>query len=209
MIGCLTRAGTRRRRARGSVESFRAEPPAGVGLRRYRSVEEAALLPVRSRACRSEGRQRGREGDALARHSGDERRHPRTNATVNQLLDKHFELITPERSTLATHRGYADKHIRPLIGSLPVGSLERASNETGDLQRRGSRSCCRAVRLPTRSLARAALSAMPIDGIQGSAEASEGHHEGRHPPAPGDRVRLKHHLTRCSVGEVGVGVGLG
>jgi integrase/DNA-binding transcriptional regulator YhcF (GntR family) len=54
----------------------------------------------------------------------DERRHPRTNATVNQLLDKHFELVTLERSTLATYRGYADKHIRPLIGSLPVGSLD-------------------------------------------------------------------------------------
>jgi hypothetical protein len=54
----------------------------------------------------------------------DERRHPGTTATVDQLLDKHFELVTLERSTLATYKGYADKHIRPLIGMAPVGSLD-------------------------------------------------------------------------------------
>ncbi|WP_219420398.1 site-specific integrase [Pseudonocardia nigra] len=54
----------------------------------------------------------------------DERRHPRTNATVNQLLDKHFELVTLERNTLATYVGYADKHIPPLIGSVQVGALD-------------------------------------------------------------------------------------
>lgn len=37
----------------------------------------------------------------------DEKRHPRTNATVNQLLDKHFELLTLEQSTLATYVGYS------------------------------------------------------------------------------------------------------
>lgn len=50
----------------------------------------------------------------------DERRHPRTNATVDQLLDTHFELLTLEQSTLATYVGYADRHIRPLIGTVAV-----------------------------------------------------------------------------------------
>jgi integrase len=54
----------------------------------------------------------------------DEKRHPRTNATVNQLLDRHFGLVSLERSTLATYRGYADKHVRPLIGSVQVGALD-------------------------------------------------------------------------------------
>src|SRR4051794_13474146 len=36
----------------------------------------------------------------------DERRHPRTNATVDQLLDRHFELATWEPTTLATYIGY-------------------------------------------------------------------------------------------------------
>jgi integrase len=54
----------------------------------------------------------------------DERRHPRTAASVDQLLDRHFELVSLERSTLATYQGYADKHIRPLIGHVKVGSLD-------------------------------------------------------------------------------------
>jgi hypothetical protein len=33
-------------------------------------------------------------------------------------------LVTLERSTLATYIGYADKHIRPLIGQVQVGALD-------------------------------------------------------------------------------------
>jgi integrase len=54
----------------------------------------------------------------------DEQRQPRTNATVNQLLDQHFEMGTWERSTRETYDGYARKHIRPLIGSVQVGALD-------------------------------------------------------------------------------------
>ena len=54
----------------------------------------------------------------------DERRHPRTSATVDQLLDRHFEMATLEPTTLATYVGYATKHIRPLIGQLQVGALD-------------------------------------------------------------------------------------
>jgi hypothetical protein len=32
------------------------------------------------------------------------------------LLDKHFELVSLERSTLATYQGYADKHIAGRLG---------------------------------------------------------------------------------------------
>jgi integrase len=39
----------------------------------------------------------------------DERRNPRTNATVNQLLDRHFELTELEANTLANnHDGFAE-----------------------------------------------------------------------------------------------------
>ena len=50
----------------------------------------------------------------------DERRHPRTTATVDQLLDRPFELVTLERSSPGTYPGYADKHARPLIGQVQV-----------------------------------------------------------------------------------------
>lgn len=54
----------------------------------------------------------------------DERRNPRTNATVNQLLDRHFELAELEENTLANYRSLAAKHIRTLIGSVKVAALD-------------------------------------------------------------------------------------
>ena len=54
----------------------------------------------------------------------DERRNPKTSATLNQLLDKHLELIDVEGTTLRTYRGYVDGHVRPLIGSIKVGALD-------------------------------------------------------------------------------------
>jgi hypothetical protein len=54
----------------------------------------------------------------------DERRNPRTNATVDQMLDKYFEVVDLELNTVTTYRGYADKHIRPLIGKVRVGALD-------------------------------------------------------------------------------------
>ena len=56
----------------------------------------------------------------------DERRNPRTNATVDQLLDRHFELAELEANTLANYRSLAEKHIRPLIGSVKGGALDTA-----------------------------------------------------------------------------------
>ena len=48
----------------------------------------------------------------------DERRSPRTRATLGQLLDKWLEVLDVDPST---RRGYANnirKQIRPLLGSL-------------------------------------------------------------------------------------------
>ncbi len=54
----------------------------------------------------------------------DERRNPRTNATVNQLLDRHFELADLEENTLANYRSLSEKHIRPLIGTVKIEALD-------------------------------------------------------------------------------------
>ena len=42
------------------------------------------------------------------------------SATVNQLHDQHIAMSTWERSTRETYVGYANKHIRPLIGTGKV-----------------------------------------------------------------------------------------
>lgn len=53
----------------------------------------------------------------------DEQRNARTRATVNQLLDKHFELLTVEETTRIGYESLARTHIRPLLGGVQVAKL--------------------------------------------------------------------------------------
>jgi integrase len=54
----------------------------------------------------------------------DERRHPRTAATVGQLLERHLGELRVARKTLHTYQGYVDKHVMPYLGPLKVGQLD-------------------------------------------------------------------------------------
>jgi integrase len=53
----------------------------------------------------------------------DERRNPRTNATVNQLLERHLNLLDASPSWVANCRRYHRPHIDPLIGHIKAGAL--------------------------------------------------------------------------------------
>jgi hypothetical protein len=50
----------------------------------------------------------------------DDRRNPRTAATVDQMLDRYFELLDIEPDTVENYRRLARLHIRPLIGGQKV-----------------------------------------------------------------------------------------
>ncbi|WP_307831340.1 tyrosine-type recombinase/integrase [Nucisporomicrobium flavum] len=72
----------------------------------------------------------------------DERRNPRTRATVNQLLDRWLEVLDVEPST---RRGYVlkmDKHIRPMLGSVQVGRVDAELLETFYARLRKCRDHC-------------------------------------------------------------------
>jgi integrase len=53
----------------------------------------------------------------------DERRNPRTKATVDGLLDKYFGVLAVEERTGIGYEQYARLHIRPLLGSMQVARL--------------------------------------------------------------------------------------
>jgi hypothetical protein len=72
----------------------------------------------------------------------DEERNPRTTATVEQLLDRHFELLEVEPSTLVTYRTLAAKHILPLIGKQKVGALRAAVFDSFYAELRRCRANC-------------------------------------------------------------------
>ena len=53
----------------------------------------------------------------------DDRRAPRTNATVDQLLDRYLEMLDVEATTRDRYESCIRVHIRPLLGDLTVGRL--------------------------------------------------------------------------------------
>ncbi|MDP8929847.1 MAG: hypothetical protein M3O70_15065 [Actinomycetota bacterium] len=114
----------RPKRARGSVEEL---PSGSLRVSVYAGIDPLSKRRHYLREIVPAGPKAAAEAEKVMRRLAsqvDERRHPRTDATVGQLLDKHFELLALERSTLSTYQGYADKHIRPLIGSVKVGALD-------------------------------------------------------------------------------------
>jgi integrase len=72
-----------------------------------------------------------------------ERRHPRTNATVNQMLDRYFDEVDLEYNTLDGYLGYAKKHIRPLLGDQKVGSLDAGVMDSFYAELRRCRDHCK------------------------------------------------------------------
>jgi len=59
----------------------------------------------------------------------DERRQPRTGATVNERLDRWLEVLDVERKTRAGYVSKIEKHIMPTLGKVPVGRVEVESVE--------------------------------------------------------------------------------
>lgn len=54
----------------------------------------------------------------------DERRHPRTSATLDQLLDRYLETLDVGRTTHRMYTRYLEKHVRPFVGRLRAGSVD-------------------------------------------------------------------------------------
>lgn len=114
----------RKRPAGGSIDLL----PSGA----LRVRVDGGIDPVTKRRYRpTEVIPPGPNADALANgalirmlNQVNERQHPRTNATLDQLLDKHLEMMHIAETTRRTYRRYIDKHIKPLIGGQKVGRLD-------------------------------------------------------------------------------------
>ncbi len=57
-------------------------------------------------------------------HQVDEHRHPKTNATVNQLLDRYLERSKVGRKTKKRYYELAENHVRPFIGETKAGRVD-------------------------------------------------------------------------------------
>lgn len=54
----------------------------------------------------------------------EERRNPRTKATVDQLLERYLDQFDGAASTVTLYRGYVRNHLSPFLGKIKVGALD-------------------------------------------------------------------------------------
>ena len=135
-------SGTRRKRPRGVIEEL---PSGSLRVTVYAGIDPVTKRRHYLREVIAAGPKASRMAEAARTRllsQVDEQRQPRTNATVNQLLDQHFEMSTWERSTRETYAGYATKHIRPLLGSVQVGALNARTFDSFHAELRRCRDHC-------------------------------------------------------------------
>jgi integrase len=113
----------RRTRARGSIDvlpsgSLRVRVYAGQDPLTKKRLTLVKTIPTGPHA------QKHAEAalDRMQREVA-ERRSPRTNATVDQLLERYLDQFAGGENTLGLYRGHVRNHISPLLGHLKVGEL--------------------------------------------------------------------------------------
>ena len=131
-----------RRRTRGSVEplangGFRVKVYAGFDSVSNKRLYLDATVPPGPGAATDAEKLRIK---FLAQV--DERRSPRTRATVNQMLDRYLTVLDVEPTTRSTYEGYIRNHIRPALGPLPLSRLETETIESFYAQLRTCRVRC-------------------------------------------------------------------
>src|SRR5918993_1736247 len=115
---------TRKGRVRGLIEalpsgSLRVKVYAGIDPVSKKRLYLDETIPAGPGAAKQAEKARTR---LLAQV--DEKRNPRTRATVNQMLDRYLSVLDVERTTKSTYEGYIRNHIRPVLGSLPLARLD-------------------------------------------------------------------------------------
>jgi integrase len=136
----------RRRGPRGNI-TWLTSGSARVSV--YGGVDQLTGKEIRLReTVAARGSKRETEREALRVQTKllnqvDERRSPKTEATVNQLLDRWLEVIDVERKTRVGYVGKIEKHIRPTIGRLQVGRIRAETIDSLYAQLRRCRDHCR------------------------------------------------------------------
>ncbi|MEU5262442.1 tyrosine-type recombinase/integrase [Amycolatopsis sp. NPDC021455] len=113
-----------KRRSRGMIEtlpsgSLRVRIKAGIDPVTKKEHHLTEVVPAGPDAAAEAEKVRTKLLNQL-----DERRASKTRATVNQLLDKHFELLKVEPKTMEGYQSVTRNHIRPLLGEQQLGKID-------------------------------------------------------------------------------------
>lgn len=119
----VTGSGTQRGRSRGGIErlasgALRAYVYAGVDPVTGRRHYLRETIPAGAGARKAAEKALRRLGNQV-----DEQRSPRTNATLDQLLDRYLETLDVGRTTHRMYTRYLEKHVRPFLGLTKAGAV--------------------------------------------------------------------------------------
>lgn len=117
-------SGRRSRRQRGSVEQL---PSGALRVAVYTGFDPVTGKRHYLREIVPAGPSADAEAERVMRRLAtqvDERRNPRTSATVAQLLDRYLEALDVGYSTHRMYTRYLELHVRPFIGHMKAGAVD-------------------------------------------------------------------------------------
>jgi integrase len=134
----MTIAARPRRRARGRIEvlpsgALRVSVYAGLNPVTKQRHYLREVVPAGPKAAAQAEKVRTRLLSEV-----DDRRSARTNATIDQLLDRYLSVLKIEDTTRSGYERLIRLHIRPVLGALPIG---RVGGETVDAFYASLRAC--------------------------------------------------------------------
>src|SRR6266542_1233588 len=113
-----------RRRQRGSIRSL---PSGSLQVRVFAGTDPVSKKDLYLTQVVPPGPRQAREAEqARTRllNQVDEKRNPKTRATVDQLIAKYFEVADIDTQTMRGYKSKYENHIKPLIGSQQLARLD-------------------------------------------------------------------------------------
>ena len=120
----------RRKRQRGEIEML---PSGSLRVKVYAGVDPVTKRRHYLTETISPGPTAQRDAEKMRTRflaQVDEKRNPLTRATMNQLLDRWLDVLDVEVSTRQGYVKKIEKHVRPLLGSVPVAKIDAETLES-------------------------------------------------------------------------------
>ncbi|MFI6331980.1 tyrosine-type recombinase/integrase [Micromonospora chersina] len=131
-----------RKRQRGEIETL---PSGSLRVKVYAGVDPISGKRHYLTETIPAGRSAEREAEKVRTRflaQVDERRNPRTRATLDQLLDRWLEVVEIEPTTRMGYANKLNKHVRPILGKLSVGRIDAETLESFYASLRRCRDWC-------------------------------------------------------------------
>ena len=134
---------SRAARQRGSIDEL---PSGSLRVRVYAGIDPVTKGRYDLTETITPGPHAAKEAEAARVrlvNQVNEQRHPKTRATVNQLITRHLELLDVSPRTLKDYEDMLERHVRPFIGKEQAGRIDAEILESLYSEMRRCRRHCR------------------------------------------------------------------